>query len=203
MKKIILYIFLASIISCKKADKKETVRTQNINEVLEAILFKDKRSLIHEDKDPKKFYKDLWKQRIYFPEKRNDGLALPPPPGMNFISIEELLHTEINDRPFFTSKDSLYLIKQASGKGNYQIEDKLLHKINVTAIEAGTKEDKQLKEPYNLYQISVPFFSKDGTKAYVELDNYCGRLCGGGTVIYLSKINGEWVITDKWETWVS
>jgi hypothetical protein len=47
--------------------------------------------------------------------------------------------------------------------------------------------------------MTIPLFSLDNQKAYVELGYYCGTLCGYGEAIYLKKINGKWTIVEKWK----
>ncbi|MBF7093083.1 hypothetical protein IUY40_16240 [Flavobacterium sp. ALJ2] len=62
---------------------------------------------------------------------------------------------------------------------------------------------QKIGERYNFYDMTIPIFSKDNTKAYVELNHHCGALCGEGKAFFLFKTNGEWGIIYKYIKWVS
>jgi hypothetical protein len=51
--------------------------------------------------------------------------------------------------------------------------------------------------------MTIPIFSLDNQKAYVELGYHCGTLCGYGKAIYLKKVSGKWIIVKKFRTWIS
>lgn len=54
---------------------------------------------------------------------------------------------------------------------------------------------------FNMF--SAVAYNADKTKALVETGYVCGPLCGLGTLIYLEKVNGLWVIKKTLETWIS
>lgn len=56
---------------------------------------------------------------------------------------------------------------------------------------------------FSYYIMTIPILSKDNQKAYVELNLYCGSLCGAGMSIYLQKLNGKWTIIHPRDTWIS
>ena len=52
------------------------------------------------------------------------------------------------------------------------------------------------------------FFSKVGfndrhEQAFLYMGRSCGGLCGGGKYVLLHKVNGEWVVSNEQELWVS
>jgi hypothetical protein len=52
------------------------------------------------------------------------------------------------------------------------------------------------------------FFSKVGfndrhDQAFLYMGRSCGGLCGGGEYVLLNKVNGEWVVSNEQELWVS
>lgn len=51
--------------------------------------------------------------------------------------------------------------------------------------------------------ISRVAFNDDKTKACVYSQISCGQECGGGHIIFLEKMNGDWIIKGKTELWVS
>jgi hypothetical protein len=46
-------------------------------------------------------------------------------------------------------------------------------------------------------------FNKEKNKVVAEFNQICGNLCGGGTIIYLSKTSGKWTVKYQFGTWVS
>jgi hypothetical protein len=56
---------------------------------------------------------------------------------------------------------------------------------------------------YGLNQFSAIAYNSDKTKALVETGFACGPLCGQGTLYYLEKVNGLWVIKKTVDTWIS
>jgi len=51
--------------------------------------------------------------------------------------------------------------------------------------------------------ISRPAFSKDLKRACIYSEIICGGECGGGSIIFLRKVNGQWKIEGQRELWVS
>jgi hypothetical protein len=51
--------------------------------------------------------------------------------------------------------------------------------------------------------ISRPGIDADKSHALLYVGNSCDMLCGGGTLIFLSKENGEWKVANKVTIWVS
>lgn len=52
-------------------------------------------------------------------------------------------------------------------------------------------------------QFSAVAYNADKTKALLETGNICGSLCGLGTLYYLEKENGIWIIKKTVDTWIS
>lgn len=146
----------------------------------------------------------LIKLNICVSKKRKEGEPIPPPPPPEFntILIEDLLNHKIDNELFFTSKDSLYLFCQNFNIKELKFGKEIIDKINATTFEKESAK-KEKGKPYHFYQMTIPFFSSDKQKAYIELNYHCGRLCGSGHSIYLKKINGKWKIVGKRRTWIS
>jgi hypothetical protein len=51
--------------------------------------------------------------------------------------------------------------------------------------------------------ISRPGVDAAYSRALLYVGNSCDMLCGGGTLVFLSKENGEWKVTNKVTIWVS
>lgn len=144
---------------------------------------------------------ELPKLNIYIPKKSENGEILPSLRlSPNNVSIEELLQYKKSE--FFKVKDSLHLLKQNSNPQKFKIDKVIFDKINLTtrAIEINKKNTGK---PFDFYEMTIPVFSSDNQKAFVQLNYYCKGLCGNGVSLFLEKINGKWKIVDKWVTWMS
>jgi hypothetical protein len=201
MKRITYYAVLFIVFSCCQ-NKKEKTNTNsesitNINEIVEAIIIQDSLDVFSKSKDSPMFCSELRKLNISIPEKNENGLIPPPPP--RGIYITTLLSEKIIGERF-SAKDSLFILEQNSNPEKLKIEKKLLSKLNSIAKEEALIKSKKL---FTFYEMTIPVFSIDKQKAYVELDHHCSGLCGSGKALYLKKINGKWKIIEKWQTWIS
>lgn len=75
--------------------------------------------------------------------------------------------------------------KSVEGKGSWQ-----------------TFRDKYPNSP-GITLVSRPGTDSGHTHALLYVGNSCDMLCGGGTLIFLSKENGEWKVANKVTIWVS
>jgi hypothetical protein len=206
MRNIILSIAFFSIFSCKNSESKvefTSSRVKEINEIVKVIITEDSLEVFKNAKDKKMLCKELIKLNIYIPEKPKNGEILlpPPPPSFNDISITDLLHYD-RKSTFFKAVDSLHLLKQNLNPEKLEVDSDLFEKVNFTTKDKEIHK-KETGESYNFYEITIPIFSLNGKVAYLELNHYCGSLCGSGESIYLKKINGKWKVIEKWRTWIS
>lgn len=207
MKKLLLILLVSLFFTkCKNINNEtelDSSKIKDINEIVKTVVLEDSLNVLKNGKEAEKFCRELIKLNIYIPEKRKDNEPIPlPPRSFNNISIENLLYYKIENEMFFTSKDSLCLLQQNLNPQKLKIEKEVVERINLTTNEKEMNK-KKIGESYNFYEMTIPIFSSDKQKAYVELNHYCGGLCGSGRSIFLKKINGKWKIIDKWTTWIS
>lgn len=206
MKKILMILIICLLFAnCKKNETEfDKSEIKDINEIVKIVILEDSLNVLKSENDSKMFSENLIKLNIYIPEKRkeNEPIPPPPPPSFNNVSIENLLNYKIENQLFFTSKDSLFILEQNLKPNILKIENEIIEKINATS-KKNEQEKKKIGKSYNYYEMTIPIFSKDNQKAYLELNHYCGGLCGSGKSIYLKKINKKWRIVDKWRTWIS
>jgi hypothetical protein len=205
MTKIFLILLVCfSFVKCKKNTETQldSSKVKEINEIVRTVILQDSLNVLKNGKVSKMFCEELIKLNIYVAEKRKVNEPIPPPPpSFNDISIQNLLNYK-KDEIFFTSKDSLFLLEQNLYSQKIKIEFKVEEGINLTSKQNEINKRKN-GELYNYYEMTIPIFSPDNKKAYLELNHYCGRLCGSGKSIYLKKIDGKWKIVTKWGTWIS
>lgn len=82
--------------------------------------------------------------------------------------------------------------------------DKLTFPKNIKIIKNYSEDySKWEKDFWGKYWMSRIIFNDNKTKAIVEFNHICGHFCGGGSKIYLSKINGKWKVIRYFNSWVS
>jgi len=214
-KSIITLIFFLFILSCntKNENEKNSEKhigliekqlssqiVKDINSIVEAIIVQDSLKILKSASYSNFLCTELRKLPIDIPEKQANGLTPPPAPGRIYLS--EILNDKVNSEIFFTTKDSSNLIAQNSNPAKFKIDKSILKNINSTSFEKEIIKQKK-GEMYRFYEMTIPIFSHDNQKAYVELNYSCGTLCGHGKAIYLKKINGKWTIIKKVGTWIS
>ncbi|MFD2910243.1 hypothetical protein ACFSX9_16045 [Flavobacterium ardleyense] len=200
---IILFICLL-FANCKKNNSEfNNSEIKEINDIVKIVILEDSLNVLKSESESKMFCENLIKLNIYIPEKRKENEPIHPlSPSFNNVSIENLIYYKIENKMFFTNTDSLFLLKQNLKPNELKIENKIIKKLNVTSKKIEL-EKKKIGKSYNYYEMTIPAFSKDNQKAYLELNHYCGNLCGSGKSIYLKKVNGKWKIVDKRRTWIS
>ena len=148
MKNIIFYIFII-LTFCNCENKKEnynlsTGEIKDINEIVEAVIIQDSLGVFSKSEDSIMFCSELRKLNIYIPPKKtNDDFVLLPKQDGAYIT--NLIPTKIKGISFFSSKDSLYLLKQNSNPKKLKIEKTIADKLNVTTIGKVEKRRKKVK----------------------------------------------------------
>jgi hypothetical protein len=204
MRNILLIFTFLFILSCKNSESRtelEASKVKDINQIVQAVIIEDSLNVLQNGTDTRMFCQELIKLSVYVPEKTKNG-EIPPPPPTSFkeVSIGDLLHYRKSF--YFSFKDSLSLLKQNSNPEKFKIDESLAEKINQTTKEKEINK-KKMDKPFDFYEMTIPIFSLDNQKAYLELNHHCRGLCGSGISIYLRKINGKWKIVDKRQTWMS
>ncbi len=201
MKKELILLFLVfTFLNCQNKDEKTEIDSKEINAIIAAVIIQDSLNVFKEMKNSKMFCTELEAVKIETPVKLKNGLIPPLFPGRQ--SISDILHKKINNEVFFSTKDSATIMAQSSNEEKFEVGNPILDRINTTTIEKEFTRKENGKD-FNFYQMKIPIFSLDKQKAYVELNRYCGHLCGTGKAIYLRKISGKWVIVRKSRTWIS
>ncbi|NUY81889.1 hypothetical protein HUK80_13375 [Flavobacterium sp. MAH-1] len=198
-----ILVFLLSIISIccdKPATKQANEKYDEINQIVLAIISQDSLNVYRNSKSSDQICNELKRVLIEIPVKQRNGSIYPAAWGN--IYITDLLTQKIGNETFFKKEDSLTLIKQNSSPKKINIHHKILDRLASTTREK-EKEKSKIGAKYGYYEMSIPLFSKDGKKAYVELGYYCGGLCGNGKSFQLEKVSGNWKIINEWETWMS
>lgn len=203
MKQYFAIIISILTISCKTEMEQEKFLLPNRSEIVNII-----ETIISEKKIPVKrdsleyihmpFASDLEKLHVYLPDTSIKEIV---PPQINGVSITKLLLIDVNGVKFFNQKDSTFFHYQNDTLKTINLHKELELKYYLTT----SKEQDTMKKRggESFWSMSVPIFSKDLKKVYIEVNNYCYGLCGSGGYFLLEKINENWTIKDYQRTWIS
>lgn len=138
---------------------------------------------------------DLEKMKILFslPQKDKD-MELTPPLPFHCIYFKDIVHEE---EQMFTTNDSAYVSYQNDSLNRFLIKGNIRNKIYITTSE------KQAGKQDAYFSCSIPVFSADKKKAYVELTYNCFGLCSSSNLYLLAKTNTTWKIVKKRTLWIS
>lgn len=130
----------------------------------------------------------------------NDTLKIIKLPEKSFINqgevcIEKIYNSRSNNNLFFLKTDSLSIVEQNQSFTTLKIPKSITQKFKTVAFA------KNLKIVDKYIQFSIPIFSKDNTKAYVQCDHYTTNESSYGVSIYLMKIDGKWKIKNIERNW--
>ena len=180
-----------------KGSKNQMTRTYcNITAKLKDITYKDRPSFVLLPIN-NLFCVNLEKLRVVFPDTEHESMPPPPPPPGKGVNFNDIINRgEVNSAMCFTKSDSAFFVFQNDTLNHFTFNTQLTKKLNTTIY----RKQKNRKDSY--YSCSIPIFSSDKTKAYVEIANHCYGLCGGVTAYILKKLNGHWTIIRQSALWI-
>jgi hypothetical protein len=120
----------------------------------------------------------------------------------NEIKLENKF--EINNAEFYDNKitlnlDSITLKENIILKDRSQIKE--IRKLIVQGKE--WNEIPALKDSKCSMSFSRIVLNKDRDKGFFRFAVGCGKLCGSGFDVWITKVNGKWIIEKQKSTWVS
>lgn len=194
MNKNILFITLLLLVACANEHAKKALPSPgktDIEEIVKVIVLQDS---LNNTGIP--LSQDLTKINLEL--KDCDTIS---PIGHESLNINRLLRDQLDNHYFFAKRDSSDLVSQNKIIKSFKLDSLFLKIIKLT----NNKQVQGLRkagEFARYYEITLPLFSSDGKKAWVELNDYC-PLCGYGLTIFLEKIRGHWTILHQAQNWIS
>ena len=186
-------------LSCQNNKKKNIVneRSNEIEKIVECVILQDSLNVFKNDSTSIPLSKELQKLKVYHLDLNAKNI---PPKPENGIYLDDLFyyHLDVN---FIPKKDSLNLLNQNQVFKTYLIDNSFSKKIKLTTFKEQKKKFRANRDAVFLY-LTIPIFSSNNNKAYVEINEICFGNCGWGKGIYLEKKNGKWKIVYKRELWV-
>lgn len=188
--------FIILFIGCNLKSKNFVLDESKINEIntiIESVIVQDSIEIFQEYNESKILCSNLVKLSIEVPNKIMKD-RIPPP--FKTIYIDNLINISFNGNIFFSKVDSIYILSQDLDSTTISLKIFLNDSVNL-------KLCSELQMPNEYYQMSIPIFSLDNKRVYVQLDYICGALCGYGKEYFLEKIDGKWEIIGKFNIWLS
>lgn len=197
--KNILLIFILTLLSCNSKKSEELIRKKESIIIIQTLLQQKGLQMVSDFRTERKLpiclnlKKVIVKTKCFEETKTNDKISVTKLPEKSFtnqaeVCIEKIYKSRPINNSFFLKKDSLNIVKQNETFKVFKIPKRITQ--NFITVEL----TKSLKITKKYIQFSIPIFSKDNTKAYLEFDHYSDNENSYGNSIYLEKVNGKWKI---------
>lgn len=192
MKKLLLFIFLASFLS---AFSQEKITEKDIYEVVNFVI-KNRKERLHEKGFKIKFLmRSKSDSAVYHYLNKTEE---------SFYSIEE------NPNEFFTNNDIEFINKQIGDNYNFNLQQKFINQLKIISIDEYKKlgTGKEFWENYDakygkksFVEMMVPLFSLDKKTVIIEYSNITGSRGGFGEIVILKKENNTWKYFKNLSAW--
>lgn len=198
----LIYIFLTLIIvSCYDQTKPDDFLLPNnneINEIVQTIIEHDSLPILLNNPDSVPLLVQL-RKIIVVKRKAQiiDGVEMPFAPNRNLIDMENLIGKKFGDNRAFSELDSSYILFQNDALKEFKLDESISEKFVTANFEI---ENAKLKFR-RFYDITIPIFSLDNSRAYVQITNNCKSGCGGAYSATLEKRNEKWEIIAHSSLW--
>lgn len=201
MKKISTFLILL-IVSCNKNDctTNERIRKIETDKIIETFL---EQKYIGNSKD---FYVvctsfkklKINTESLYAEPTKKTTIRLPPHlPRIlenTEVYIEMLTNANLKGKKIFKIKDSVNFVEQNNCFFNYTLPKNIAGKIKTIPVS-------KIENATDYILFSIPIFSEDNKKAYIEMECYPKELPYGLSV-YLEKKDNVWKVIDTKTIWV-
>ncbi|MBS7253209.1 hypothetical protein [Flavobacterium branchiicola] len=201
MRKITIFLILI-ITGCSKNDcsNNEKIRKIETDKIVETLL---QQKYFENSKDSYTVCCSLKKlqintESIYAePTKKIEIVKLPPRlPRIlenTEIYIEKLLNANSKGKKLFQIKDSINFVEQNNCFLKHKLSQNISKKLKTISVS-------KIEKASNYIILSIPIFSEDNQKAYIEIDCY-PKKDQYGVSVYLEKKDNIWKIKDIKSNW--
>ena len=204
MTRLFLITFLFILLGCDSPSPKQTFLLpdkKDINEIIETVINYDStllKNITAANTNNIPMLLDLRKIRVILIDTTTD---VPPPVDLTTVSVFNLFNSLVDNQRFFSRADSLYFFFQNDAVKTFTIYKTLAEKLATTTLfEQQQKHDSNQTIRY--YDLTIPIFSADNKKAYIEWTTNCSG-CGGATSFYLEKIINKWTVVGWQRRWMN
>lgn len=136
-----------------------------------------------------------------------------PPPAWEFSYNKEDFDYLVK-QGYLDTAEFNYIVEQIKPTLTVTLDPSLLVREGIDAEKlnsyfpdrnraVGFKKLKEETGADGFVELSTPLVTEDKTKVLIAMNGHCGRLCAGGALYLLEKVEGKWKIIHKGNTWVS
>lgn len=197
--KNILLLIIVFLVSCNSEKSQELIRQRESINIIQTLIKEKGLEMVREFRSDNKLSiclnlkKTIINARCFEDTKANNKLTLVKFPEKSFtnlveVCIEKVYKSKPINNSFFLKEDSLNIVNQNETLKELKIP------ISITQNFKTVELTEILKVTKKYIQFSIPIFSEDNTKAYLEFDYYSDNERSFGKSIYLEKTNGKWKI---------
>jgi hypothetical protein len=194
-----LLILILTLLSCNSKKSEELIRQKESIIIIKSLLKEKGLEMVSDFRTEQKLpiclnlKKVIVKTTCFEQTKTTDKILAIKFPEKSFtnqaeICIEKIYKSRPINSSFFLKNDSLSIVNQNETFKALKIPKSITKKFKTVELS------KSLKITEKYIQFSIPIFSKDNTKAYLEFDHYSSNENSYGNSIYLEKSNGKWKI---------
>ena len=198
MKNIIL-LFVLTLLSCNTKKNEDLIREKESIIIIQTLIEEKGLEMVSDFRTEKELpiclnlKKVIVKTKCFEETKANYKITVIKFPEKSFtnqaeVCIEKIYKSRPINNSFFLKNDSLNIVNQNETFKAFKIPKSITQKFKTVELT------KSLKITEKYIQFSIPLFSKDNTKAYLEFDHYSDNENSYGKSIYLEKVNGKWKI---------
>ena len=205
MTKLFSITFLFILLGCDTTNPKQTFLPpdkKDINEIVEAVIKQDSsrlKNITVGDPNNVPLSIDLRKIRVILTDTTTD---VPPPIDHTQVSVFNLFNSLVDSQRFFSRTDSLYFFFQNDSIKTFTIDKTVAEKLAATTTLVEQQQKHDSNQTIRYYDFTIPIFSADNNKAYIEWTTNCSG-CGGATSYYLEKINSKWTVVGWQQRWMN
>lgn len=196
--KNILLLFVLILLSCNNK-KKNLIRQKESINIIQTIIDLKGTEMVKDISTESELpiclnlKKIIVNNKCFVETKTNDKIITVKLPEKTFtnegeVCIEKIYKSKPIENIFFLKNDSLDIVNQNETFKTFKIPKSIIRKFKTL------EQTKNIKVAKKYIQFSIPIFSTDNTKAYIEFDHYSNNDNSYGNSIYLEKRNGIWNI---------
>ncbi|RSK43324.1 hypothetical protein [Hymenobacter perfusus] len=196
-------LIVITLFSCTPQDKKADVSTDTVGRATHAIVLTILKhdSLLLSSRSGHAGLLAYCLQPIelilHYPKTN-----IPPPPPKDFtVYLPSLLRYTYQNQPFFSRQDSVFLLQQGR-QLRAGVLDTMLFTQGDLITDSDSGAGKKLRELDNYYRITLPLFSQDSMRAYIQVDRICTG-CGRGSDLFLEQKKGVWKVVKRGMRWLN
>jgi hypothetical protein len=204
--KNILLLFVLTLLSCNTKKNEDLIRQKESINIIQTLIKQNGLEMVRDFPTEKKLpiclnlKKIIVKNNCFEEPKANDKIIVIKVPEKSFIQqknvcIEKIYNSNPINNLFFLKSDSLNIVNQNETFKTFKIPKSITQNFKTVELT------KNLKITKKFIQFSIPIFSKDNTKEYLEIDYHSNNENSCGSSIYLEKTNGKWKIKNIERNW--